>query len=463
MGRLVEKLGGVPFHDPFAFTAKLPMWIDHEWLSGVVFYQVSARWGDAGLVLLKLLIAAWTCLLLVRASMIYAPQAAGRVLWTVLCILEASFLWGSTVRCQVFTYFLLALTYYAFAQYRVNAAGRYLALIPLASVALVNMHGGYALEVLVLWILTVSSFLQGKSWRLLAVVSVLSSLAPAATPYGFQTFASYLVHALSMERPTISEWAALSQDLAPFIRTVLIATPLLAGVVLALRRREWDLTALALLVFSFYCGFKHVRFVGFAMLTAVVFGAAYFGRTVEIARSKLKFRMVMLERSLAVVGALMIVFMIIEIGAVSRQSESWRLSMRAYPVQAVEWLRNSGATGKLLVDFNNGSFALWRLYPRFLISMDGRYEEVYSNQALADATLAFSPHTPEGLAALHRIAPTHILFDVSAKSSDRQLVLPPEWREIYRDQSCVLYSTLMGHPMPHTPVSNGADLWVPLF
>lgn len=463
MGRLVEKLSGVSLYDPFAFTAKLPMWIDHEWLSGVVFYQVASRWGDAGLIALKIIAAVWTCVLLVRASILYTPHAAGRVVWTVICTLEASFLWASTVRCQVFTYFLIALTYYALAQYRVNAVSRYLVLIPVGCIALVNMHGGYALEVLVLWIVAGSSFVQRKPWKLLAIVAALSSLAPACTPYGFRTFTNYLVHALTMERPSVTEWATLYRDLGPFIRTILIATPLAVGIVLALRKRQWDLTALALLGFSFYCGFSHVRFVGFAMLTAVVFGAAYFGLTVELARSMWKSRMVMVERSVAVVGGLLIALMIVEMGAVSLRPDSWRMNMRAYPTRAVEWLRNSGATGRLLVDFNNGSFALWRLYPRFLVSMDGRYEEVYTNQAVVDNSLAFSPHKPEGLAALQRMAPTHILFHLSGYSRDAQRALPAEWQEIYRDESYVLYSTVMSQPTSDTPAQAALDIWEPLF
>jgi hypothetical protein len=463
MGRLVEKLSGVPLYDPFAFTTKLPIWIDHEWLSGVVFYQVLARLGEAGLIALKIIVAAWTCLLLVRASMLYSPQAAGRIVWAVACILEASFLWASTVRCQVFTYFFIALTYYAVAQYRVNGVSRYLVLIPIGCIALVNMHGGYALEVLILWIVAVASFVQGKPWKVLAAVAALASLAPACTPYGFQAFVSYLVHALTMDRPSISEWAPLYRDLGPLIRTGLITVPLGVGVVLALRKKECDLTALALLGFSFYCGFSHVRFIGFAMLTALVFGAAYFGRTVELARSMWRSRMMMVERSLAAVGAVVILIMLVEMGRASLRVDSWRMNVGAYPIRAVEWLRQTGAAGTLLVDFNNGSFALWRLYPRFLVSIDGRYEEVYTNQTVKDAALAFSPNTPEGLAALQRIAPTHILLNISVRSPDAQRALSAEWREVYRDEGFVLYTSQGSHPTHATPARAALDIWEPLF
>lgn len=40
VGRLVQAHGAIPLIDPFAFTPTLPLWIDHEWLSGVVFWFV---------------------------------------------------------------------------------------------------------------------------------------------------------------------------------------------------------------------------------------------------------------------------------------------------------------------------------------------------------------------------------------------------------------------------------------
>jgi hypothetical protein len=308
---------------------------------------------------------------------------------------------------------------------------------------------------------------QGERWKLLAVVAALSSLAPALTPYGFESFVTYLVHALTMERPSISEWFALYRDPAAFLRVSLIVTPLVVGIFAALRNRQRDLTALALLCFSFYCGVKHIRFLGFAMLTAMVFGAGYFGRVVELLRHRLTFRMVMVERCCAVVGAVMFAVMSVQIAAAFARSDSWRLDTRIYPVEAAEWLRRSGATGRLLVDFNNGSFAQWRLYPRFLVSIDGRYEEVYTDDTVKDVGLAFSPHTLQGAAALQRIAPTHILFHALDVTPDVQSSLLSEWREVYRDDRYVIYSTIVDHPTPRitptTTSSSTSDLWDPLF
>ena len=462
MGRLVEILRGVPRYDPFAFTAKLPVWIDHEWLSGVVFYKIVSWWGDAGLILVKLVLSAWTALLLVRASICYSPQAAGRVLWVALCILEASYLWTSTLRCQVFTYFVIALAYYGYVLYRDQGIRRYLAVLPPAALALVNMHGGYALVVVTLWLLTACSLVRRERWGWLAAASALVTFALLATPYGPERFVPYLVHAIAMERPTIAEWDPLYRHPGTCIRMVMFAIPLVIGIIVQAKRRTWDLTAIAMLGFSFYCGISHLRFVGFAMLTAMVFGAQYVGQTVELARRGMQARFVTYERAGAVVGVVVLVVMILQIAKAAVEPDTWRLGMRTYPVAATEWLRESGATGKLLVDFNNGSFAQWRLYPRFTVSMDGRYEEVYTNETVERVPQAFMPYTPEGAASLQWVNPTHILFDASQDARKAQSALPQGWYEVYRDDQFAIVTKVANHPRA-APSATRVDLWSTLF
>ena len=51
-----------------------------------------------------------------------------------------------------------------------------------------------------------------------------------------------------------------------------------------------------------------------------------------------------------------------------------------YPLGAINFLQNSPYRGNLSVRFGYGEFAYWRLYPRFKVAMDGRYEEVYSQR-----------------------------------------------------------------------------------
>jgi hypothetical protein len=49
-----------------------------------------------------------------------------------------------------------------------------------------------------------------------------------------------------------------------------------------------------------------------------------------------------------------------------------------YPVGIIEALKKSGYHGNLMTHFDIGEFAYWTLYPQFKVSLDGRYEEVYT-------------------------------------------------------------------------------------
>jgi hypothetical protein len=115
------------------------------------------------------------------------------------------------------------------------------------------------------------------------------------------------------------------------------------------------------------------------------------------------------------------------------------------------------------VDFNNGSFALWRLYPLFQISLDGRYEEVYPDQTVLDVSEALAPKTPQAKAAIERLAPTHILFQNPQAWSEIQNSLGSEWREIYRDDSYTLYSRIPNHPTPSNIPGKMETIWDPMF
>lgn len=486
MGRLVHSLAAVPLEDPFAFTAKLTEWIDHEWLSGVVFYQIVSKWGDIGLITLKLAVVVWTTTLLVRASCIYWPQVSGRVVWLTVCLLEAAHLWASTVRSQIFTYLIIALIYHAFSKYRAYGNLRALTLIPFVLLALVNMHGGYALAVVILWLLVSGSFLEGRPWRALAVVAVLSIFAPIATPYGFNKYVSYLLRALSMQRPTITEWEPLYYNFGDASRFVLIIGCMLLGVIVmtSSERIVWlknrcsksHLTALTIISFSIYCAVSHIRFVGFAMITAAVFGAGYWSAIVDLLFRRFPQRSVSFARMASLVGLATFCMMILQIVLISIRPDTWKLDTSSYPTTAIKWLRNSGLTGRLLVDFNNGSFALWRLYPRFRVSVDGRYEELYTEETVRDAALAMHPETPEGAAALSRIAPTHILFSHLSDSAAALAALssPSQsspWHEVYRDERYTILTLSDLNPEVRqeadrdasVPADGAEDLWRAMF
>ena len=463
MGHLALSQLAVPLTDPFAFTKTLPMWIDHEWLSGLIFYLVADLTGDLGLIALRLLLAVLATLTVIQASIRFAPLCNARFLWITLCIIHAASAWTSTIRCQAFTYLFIPLIYWAIVEYRNHKNGFFLALTPLIGVAWVNMHGGYALGCILIGLLCAAQLFEKRLTKGLIVIAAGWAIAPFFTPYGFVAFLEFLVNSLGMERPGIIEWYPLHTDMPSFIMTTILTLPLVTGIMI--RRRGSDLFALGALIFSYYCAFRHTRFLPFFMITAAIFGGPYVDATLEKLRSFRPSLYLAALRSgavtimcLLIVGALILTSMLFS-------KKTYRLSFKDYPLGAIEWLRDSAQSGRLLVDFNLGSYALWRLYPRVRISVDGRYEEAYPEETVRSNALAFQPHLAIGMESLERMDPTHILLPNTLNITDPESAFGHGWMIIYRDPEAVILSRSgsgsVASPGNYDEVPG--DMWVPLF
>jgi len=436
MGRLALSLNYVPLKDPFAFTPTLSTWVDHEWLSGVVFYLIATMMGDAGLVLLKVILATSATVCVVLASRRYAPEFTGRFIWITLCILHAAAAWTSTVRCQAFTYLFIPMLYWAILEYRKHLNIFALSLTPLLAIAWVNMHGGYALGCVVMAILVGVELVERRLSRPLLCIALGWAIAPVFTPYGWSGFVSFLVDSLGMERPGIIEWFPLHTDLPSFALTALLCAPLILGIFLM--RGTHDLFGLSVLIFGSYCAFRHTRFLPFFMITAAIFGAPYIESVLQRARSLRPHLYTASGRCGALVACVFLAMGSLHLLVLAVSPATYRLDYKNFPIGAVEWLRAQGTQGRLLVDFNNGSYALWRLFPNMKISVDGRYEECYPTQTVRDNALAFQPDLEIGRAALERLDPTHILLASNHGIENPEAVFGDEWRVVYSDPRAVI-------------------------
>ena len=87
------------------------------------------------------------------------------------------------------------------------------------------------------------------------------------------------------------------------------------------------------------------------------------------------------------------------------------LDYSSYPVEILEQAKIHLKEGKMLTDFNSGSYALWALYPKFKTGIDGRYEEVFSQATFDLVAEAYDNSQPEKQEkALAIINPDYILY-----------------------------------------------------
>ncbi len=407
VGRIVELTGWIAPIDPFSFTALAGLWIDHEWLSGVVFYQLSRFGGDPALWWLKWALfacfvwALWSAETERRSPILFFAALSGTL-----------YLWAATIRCQTFTYMLLALLLLLMGRAPKPWRGATLLLLPLAILFWTNLHGGVVLGCLTIGIFTVVRLRENPLKELpLLCACVLSFAVTLINPWG-ALYWSYLFPALTMERPNITEWVGVS-PLSP-VGLFLGATLLLSAFGEVKLRREVNDKAFRIILLSIaaFAAFQSLRLTGwyFTVLAAYFIPELSTGlrAAVQLMLPRASFQAA-LQQVITVgfrcVGAVAAGFLIYSIA-----SSPIELDYSRYPASLVEYLRGSGYSGRLLVGMNEGSFALWRLFPRFTVSLDGRYEEVYDSATISTVRCALAPRCNDGPSSFESLQPDIVLL-----------------------------------------------------
>lgn len=477
VGHLISEIREFPFQDPFSFAPRKEHWIDHEWLSGVLFNAVASRWGDSGLLLLAGTFGAATAATLALTFALTGTAPAVGIAWLSSAIFLSGFLWSNIVRSHCVTFLFFALELFGILSLIVEKRALPLLLWLLLFPLWVNCHGGFVIGLGVLGISTALAFFFSQRKRgVLLVCLIVASLLVGVNPYGYR-FVPFIIAAVLHPRTMISEWAPLD-PLAPSNYGIMLF--LAAGAVaiasgrhrLPLRQlppRIFPALGLLLTTLFLIAGFRSRRLIPFALFTLVVFGGPYFTAFWEHLRQRR-------ESLTSLIRAALVLTITMAAGAglgwSGQSAPSYQLDIRDYPARAVNWLRNITLPGKVLVSFNDGSFALWRLFPKMLISVDGRYEELYPDTTINmnyDA-LNISPGESHTL-AMGTLDPDYIMVCQASSFFAFHNVkkFGPHWREIYTDEQCrILAKNGSPHATQIPAVGSAAwntpeaPLWQPL-
>ncbi|HEY7817947.1 MAG TPA: hypothetical protein VIG29_07010, partial [Vicinamibacteria bacterium] len=356
-----------------------------------------------GLIVLRTALGASTIAILLLAARGASP-------WTVAVLsLAASSLlaqgFNSVVRAQAFTFFFFALTFLVLERGR----GHWI-LLPLVALW-ANFHGGFVVGPLL--VLAYGHFRLAAGCLAVSIVN----------PYGIEYW-RYLSEALLMPRPGIVEWrsAQLGRLDDLHIQTGVLLVVLL---VFAKRLRYAHLVALGGAAIA---TLLHVRFAPLLGMVIVVTLGVPWEDVFRRRRHALALAVMVLTLSMVAIG-----------GAVGLMQRDLSLELRVpedrYPVEAVNLLKEE--RGNLAVFFNWGEYALYHLYPRVLVSIDGRYETVYPDEVVR-ANRRFNQGDP-GSEAFLDTYPADFALDPRDKGAAQRLADTPGWRLWSQDETFVLY------------------------
>lgn len=442
-GQLIAQTWAIPHTDPFSFTQFGKPWIAHEWLSELFIFWLY-RLGSYGLLIIvfALIFSLAFFLTYLRCPKESKPYVAGFTLLLGVLVSYPVF----DVRPQMISLLITSIFLFLLDKYRISGKLRFILPLPLIMLVWVNLHAGYFLGFVIIAIYIVGEafdwahhkFSNGgeltgspvKSlWVLLAVL-FLCIFASLINPNGYKILV-YPFQTLNdpAMRQYIQEWQ--SPDFhsvnLPFAFMILA----LIGLGLTGKQRISVTQILLTLAFGFEA-LQAIRNIPLFALVAVPIIAEQISAWIKIqSAAQIPARLLWVIPVLLVGMAALMTLNYLKVN-----SEQSTVEAEDFPKAAVDWILENQPQGKIFNSYGWGGYLIWRLYPEYLVYIDGR-ADVYGDKLLTEyANLSANPDWEQSLdqqgVHLVLIEPNSNFANVLRQSS--------AWTISYQDANSIIFT-----------------------
>lgn len=375
--------GRLPVHDPYSFTSDIA-WVNHEWLSELIFAAVYTHFGALGLNLLKLALIGGVAALLWRTARRVGATTFSAVVFTALVILATTTRTGP-IRPQLFSVVCFAILIEI--ANRIEAGSRFAVLaVPALLCVWANMHGGWIVGA---GAVSVWALMTRRYW-----LPALAALGTLINPYGVGLW-WFVRDTVGLSRPEIVDWKPLL-GLPPAIVAIEIVVPALAIAAVWRTRRTPPLSQLGVLAMLAVGTLRVSRIdaflqVGVAMICAPAIVEFLNAADVRLHRSPGLTRASYANAvAAAALVAVAIGFSAMRLSRITVEGD-WMPDG-----EAIHFIDTHVSQTRLVTWFDWGEYAIWHLSPRGIrVSMDGRRETVYSDRVLRDHFAFYRNASPD--------------------------------------------------------------------
>jgi len=363
--------------DIYSYSAYGQEWINHEWLSELLFGVFYKNFGVYGLLFLK------TFLSLLLLFLIYSLIACQTkyiferfvLYFIVLISLIPQFL---NLRPQIFSFIFSAVYMSFFYKLSVknNITIKDLFLFPLIMLFWANLHGGFPVGIGLLFLFIVADIIDKKKVSyLLLIFFVLTIVATLINPYGFRLYKCLYLSITS--NSCISEWNFLNED--NIIQWLYVGFVFLVLIISQLKKKT--LHVLFLFVTAFM-GIRQMKLFPFFILSSAVIIPPFFS---DLLRNKFQ---ILKEKSydfskiksIIIVSCFLLLICFLSTGILSNLLNPISKINERFPIGAVKYIKEQNFKGKLLSHYDWAQYCIWELYPDWKMFYDGRFRTVYDSE-----------------------------------------------------------------------------------
>ncbi len=429
-GRELFQTRSIWMTDPWSFSFYGAQWLNHEWLSDVIFYSWVSLWGVESIVYWK-----WLVIIATFSSLQYVLyRENGSPVAALLCAGMAVAIAAPFLDVRPHIYSLLN---FSLLLILLLGRGTRTWILALLFAIWVNLHGGFFFGLMALGILLFP-------WREFSLVNLRGAflvglvcvLAAALNPSGFKTFLYPLTYAFD----TSSPFRELGEWLSPFkpggIRSPLFFyfmwAPALALLYLlpVVRKHAgvpWE--GLALTALTLAMALTSRRFIPlFGMSLAVMLAplVALCCRKLQLDRA---------AAALAVPALLFALYRLLPYPLQAPPAFHYLTAEYSYPVDLMNFVETNGIEGDVYAYYNWGGYLHWRTDGGLRVFIDGRADTIFDADTYNDY-VAVLRSAPDWIQRIEKSGAAFVLwphFKGGGQQKLYDLLQTGRWRPVYRD------------------------------
>ncbi len=419
-------------HDIYSYSSYGAPWINHEWLSELIFYIIFKFSGSKGLLIFKfltgfiILFIIYKCVTKNTKSLLLQTVF---ILYPLLCIGDIS-----AIRPHIFTNLFLAITVALIINFERSANPKWLYALPVIFLFWCNLHGGFIAGMGILLLYTLFKAFQREITKRLLFICLLTVAMTFINPYGVG-FWGFILEAISKNRVRIVEWQSIKLSFENFNYFFIV---LLAIIGLFFSKVKRQIFETVVVLTAMFFSLRHMRHVP---LFAILF-SLYMPKYID---SFAKDWAIGLENKFSrkffiYIFAIIPVFWLpLEFSAKKRRPLEIEIFENNYPVNAVEFMKSNNIHGNIFCWFDWAQMCIRELPDANKVFLDGRYETVYSDDIIKKYfNILFS--TNEGYKKyLNQFPETDIMLLSKRSPLSGVLSKDIEWLKIYSAGNALIF------------------------
>lgn len=443
-GQIILKTFSVPEQNIFSYTFPSFPFINHHFLSEVIFYGVYSLFGNNGLQILTLL------LITAAFGMVffYSARRYSYFLAAIISFLYLGILFERTdIRPELFSYLLLSIFVVILFRNREKFT-KLIYLLPLLSLIWVNAHIYFFVGIVLVGLFVIDAFFQRKEvFKQLSIVLVLCCIAIVMNPnfidgasYPLRVFGNYGYTIEENQTVFLLESLGFQKSSVGFLK---IATFFLFLSLLLNFRKTRVIDWLLAITFT-YAAFIAVRNLPlFVFVTFIPFAKNIHELSINTVKDISK-NYPIIPHIIAICVVLLLSLQVVH--TINNKEVGFGVAPGAE--RGVDFLTIQNIKGPIFNNFDVGSYLLYRLYPKEKVFIDGR-PEAYPAEFITNTYIPMQ----ESMELFKKIDAKYNFQTIFYSHTDMtpwgqkflsEIVKNKEWKIIYLDDSSIILAKING-------------------